>query len=134
MSRVKLLTQGRGYPTTFAMSPAYFGPSGILSRNLIQVNVRLKNVNICGYIYIQIKVKTKMWNFMLKTLHYFLNNLSLKLLLIPTYINLNKCKQCISCKCPVICVMMVGQLSSPMHRICILTAYGSAVFKHPRKR
>jgi len=79
--KLKLRTQGRVYSTMFVMSPGYFGTSVILSRNLVQVNV-LKFC-ICGFIYIwiqttyiskydvyiQIKVKTKMWNLCLKTLH-----------------------------------------------------------------
>jgi hypothetical protein len=58
-------------------------------------------------VYIQIKVKTELLNISLKKLHVFFNNLSLKLLLIPKYIKLNKCMQCISCKVPVICVASI---------------------------
>ena len=97
---------------TFVMSPAYFGTSGILSRNLIQLNV--PKVCIHGYIYttyiskyVQIKVKRKIWNLCLKTLHVFFNSLLLKLFLIPKSINLNKFMQYISCKFPVICVTSI---------------------------
>lgn len=80
ISKLKLWTQGRGYSTTFVMSPAYIGTSGILSRNLIQLNV--PKICIRGYIYktyiskyvvyVQIKVKRKIWNLCFKTLHVFL--------------------------------------------------------------